>query len=83
MQIHQILVRPDQNRVTIVYMDLVGRRNSLAFDSTDNDTVQALIADCKSRVPADSQHPEKAEIEQEITDLATRIDQLKAAIGET
>jgi len=82
MQIHQILVRPDQNRVTVVYVDSAGRRNTLAFDSTNIAAVQTVIADCQARLPADTDHPDKAEIQQEIQSLEARVAQLKESIGQ-
>lgn len=83
MEIHQILVRPDQKRVTVVYVDAAGRRNTLAFDSTGNAAVQTLVADCQSRLPDDTEHPDKPQIEKEIQDLETRITQLRESIGQT
>ena len=81
MQIHQILVRPSDNTVIILYEDTVGNRNSIVVDSKDIAAVSALVADCQSRLPSDANHPAKAEIQREITELQSRITQLKTAIG--
>ena len=81
MQIHQILVRPADNTVIILYVDVVGNRNSITFDSTGNATVNALIADSQQRLPPDNANPARAEIQQEIANLETRLTQLKSAIG--
>jgi hypothetical protein len=83
MQIHQILVRPQGNTVIIVFVDPVGRRNTMVFDSTGNATVQALIDECQQRLPPDEEHPDKSEIEQEIAELEYRLTQLKQSIGVT
>ena len=83
MQIHQILVRPRDNTVVVLYEDTVGNRNSIVVDSTGNATVNALVADCQARLPSDANHPAKAEIQREITELTNRITQLKTAIGAT
>lgn len=82
MQIHQILVRPSDNSVIILYEDTVGNRNSIVVDSSGNATVNALVADCQSRLPSDANHPAKVEIQREITELQSRISQLKTAIGQ-
>jgi hypothetical protein len=82
MQIHQILVRPSDNTVVVLYVDLVGRRNSVVIDSTGNATVASLVTDCQRRLPADDQNPAKAEVEQEITELQYRLQMLKQSIGQ-
>ena len=82
MQIHQILVRPSDHSVIILYEDTVGNRNSIVVDSSGNATVNALVEDCQSRLPSDANHPAKAEIQREVTELEKRIAQLKTAIGE-
>ena len=81
MQIHQILVRPVDNSVIILFVDVVGNRNSVVFDSTGNTTVDALVSFCQQRLPPDSANPAKAEIQQEIVNLENRLTQLKSAIG--
>jgi hypothetical protein len=81
MQIHQILVRPRENTVVILYEDAVGNRSSIVVDSTGNATVNALVADCQQRLPSDTNNPMKAEIQREIAGLETRLTQLKTAIG--
>ncbi len=81
MQIHQILVRPRDNTVVILYEDVVGNRNSIVVDSTGNGTVSALVTDCQQRLPSDVNNPAKVEIQREISALETRLTQLKTAIG--
>ena len=81
MQIHQILVRPRDNTVIILYEDAVRNRNSIVVDSTGNGTVNALVADCQQRLPSDVNNPAKTEIQREIAGLESRIAQLKTAIG--
>jgi hypothetical protein len=46
MQIHQILVRPQNNTVVILHDDAVGSRHSVIVDSSGNATVSALVAYC-------------------------------------
>ena len=82
MQIHQILVRPDDKKMIILYMDLVGRRNSIVSDTTNNAVVQQLITQCKAQLPADANNPAKNEIQQEISELEYRLGKLKESIGE-
>jgi len=82
MQIHQILIRPEAHTVIILYMDVVGRRHSLVFDSSDNALVGQLIDQCKAKLPADTYEPVKEQVHQEITELEYRLQQLKASIGE-
>ena len=81
MQIHQILVRPDDKKMIILYMDLVGRRNSIVSDTTNNAVVQQLITQCKAQLPSDAQNPAKDEIQQEISELEFRLGKLKESIG--
>jgi hypothetical protein len=83
MHIHQILVRPRDNTVVVLYEDAVGNRNSIVVDSTGNATVSALVADCQQRLPSDSANPAKTQIQQEIANLEGRLTQLKSAIGVT
>ena len=81
MQIHQILTRPSDNTVIVLYMDAVGNRNSLSFDIAGNAAVAAFVAECQQRLPADNANPAKPEILQEINNLQARIAELKTAIG--
>ena len=83
MQIHQILVRPRDNTVIILYEDVVGRRNSIVFDSSGNAHVEALVTECIQKLPPEEDNPAKSEIEQEITELEYRLSQLKQSIGTT
>ncbi len=81
MQIHQILIRPRDNTVVVLYEDAVGNRNSVVFDSSGNATINALVADCQQKLPSDANNPAKAEIQREIAGLESRLAQLKTAIG--
>ena len=81
MQVHQILIRPTENTVIILYHDLAGGRQSLAFDSAGNATIQAVVTLCQQRLPADADNPAKEEIQQEISSLEVRLRQLKQSIG--
>jgi hypothetical protein len=83
MQIHQILIRPRDHTVIVLFEDLVGRRESLFFDSTGNPKVEALLAECQQKLPPDSEHPAKQEIETQIGELQYRLSQLKKSIGES
>ena len=83
MQIHQILVRPRENTVVILYDDAVGSRHSVIVDSSGNATVSALVAFCEQRLPADNSDPAKARIQQEIAELESRLTDLRNAIGAT
>ncbi len=82
MQIQQILIRPETNKTIIQYVDLVGRRNNIAVDSTNDSVVQQLIQQCTARLPADENNPAKDQVQQEISELEYRITQLKQSIGE-
>jgi hypothetical protein len=81
MQIHQILVRPDDKKMIILYLDVVGRRNSIVSDTTNNTVVDQLITQCKTQLPSDAANPAKDEIQQEISELEYRLGKLKQAIG--
>lgn len=81
MQIHQILIRPESGQVIVLYLDQVGNRNNLTFDIEGNAKVQAVIEECQAKLPAEEEHPDKTEIEQEISELEYRLTQLKESIG--
>jgi hypothetical protein len=81
MQIDQILVRPAENAVVIQFSDNVGRTTTIVHPSPDSGTVESLIADCRAQLPAETDHPAKSEIEQEIAELEYRLEQLKRSIG--
>jgi hypothetical protein len=81
MQIHQILVRPEDQKMIILYLDLAGRRNSIVVDTTGNSVVEQLVTQCEAKIPPDVDNPAKPQIQQEITDLEARITKLKQSIG--
>lgn len=83
MQIHQILIRPESNTLIILYVDTVGRRNSITEDTGNSSLVQQLVQQCQSKLPPDSENPAKEEVEQEIEELEYRLTQLKQSIGVT
>ena len=81
MQVHQILVRPTDHTVIVLYDDLAGGRQSLTFDIAGNAAIQAVVTLCQQRLPSDADNPAKAEILVEIARLETRLTQLKGAIS--
>ena len=82
MQVHQVTIRPEENTVIVLYKDLAGGRQSLVFDSTGDTVVESVLALCAKKLPTDANHPAKAEIQREVTELENRIAQLKTAIGQ-
>ena len=83
MQVHQIVIRPQGNLIVLLYVDSVGRRETLVLDSSGISGVSQVISECQSRLPTDANHPAKAEIQQEISELEQRVTQLKQSIGVT
>jgi hypothetical protein len=81
MQIHQVVIRPENQTVIVLYLDSVGRRFTKTFEGGQIPAVGQLLAECQSRLPPDSEHPAKAQIEQEISELEYRLDQLRQSIG--
>jgi hypothetical protein len=82
MQIHQVLVRPHEKTVIILYVDVVGRRNSIVLDLNSMNTAQTLLAECQQKLPPDNQNPAKSQVEQEIGELEYRLSQLRQSIGQ-
>ncbi len=82
MQIHQLLVRPSENLVVVLYLDVVGRKDSVTFEIGDNQAVKSFIAECEGHLPPPSESPAKSEVEQEIAELEYRVRMLKESIGE-
>jgi hypothetical protein len=83
MQIDQILVRPQQDKVIIQFSDVAGRTTSKSKPYTGHATAQQLVAESQREVPPEEEHPAKGEIEQEIAALEYRLAQLKQSIGVT
>ncbi len=81
MQIHQIVIRPGDNTTVILYIDAAGNRNSMVIDIANDPHATALIAAAQQRLPADTENPNKPEIQKEIADLENRVMLLKQAIG--
>ena len=83
MQIHQIMIRPDAQKMIILYLDLANERHSVVVDTTGNTVVQQLVTQCQAKVPADADNPAKPQIQQEIVELESRVAKLKESIGVT
>ena len=83
MKLHQILIRPLEHTVIVLFEDVVGRKESLVFDSTGNPKVDAVVTEFQAKLPPDTQHPAKDEINQEIDELEYRLRMLKQSIGAT
>lgn len=81
MQVDQILIRPVDNEFIVQYSDNAGRTNNFTVSSSGNANVAAIIADARSRLPVEADHPDKSEIEQEIGELEYRLQMLKQSIG--
>ena len=81
MQIHQILIRPSDNILIIAYRDLVGRQYNLSLQVSDIATAADVVSQCQQRLPADEEHPAKEQVEQEISELEYRLEQLRQSIG--
>jgi hypothetical protein len=82
MQIHQILIRPREQTVIVLFEDIVGRKESLSFNSTGDSRVAAVVAECQQKLPPDSEHPAKKEIQAEISELENRVQKLRTSIGQ-
>lgn len=83
MEIHQILIRPTEHTVIMLYTDGLGHRFTKVFDSTGDATVAALISQYEQQLPPDDANPAKTEIQQEIAALEDRLTKLKESIGVT
>ena len=83
MQIHQIMIRPDAQKMIILYLDRAEERHSLVVDTAGNSVVQQLVTQCESKLPTDANNPAKPQIQQEISALEGRLAKLKQAIGVT
>ena len=83
MEIHQIVIRPQDHTVIVLFKDIVGNRNNIVFDSAGNSAVQQLVAECEQKLPSDTENQDKSDIEQEITELEYRLKQLRQSIGVT
>jgi len=81
MELHQILIRPQDHTVILLIQDLGGRKETLILDSTGNAKVDAVVAEFQQKVPPDTENPAKAEIQQEIAHLEARLTELKQSIG--
>ena len=81
MQVHQIVVRPQDGTVILLYLDNMERRFSLIFEASTLSSAAALVTECAARLPSDADHPAKGEIQKEIADLESRLAQLKETIG--
>jgi hypothetical protein len=82
MKLHQIVIRPEDHTVFVLYVDSAGLKNSFIFDSTGNVTVDKLVAECEQKLPPDAENPNKPQVLQEITALEYRLKMLKQSIGQ-
>ena len=83
MKLEHIFIKPKDSKVIIQYVDNVGRFGKIAYDYTDNASVEALVSDANQRIPAEEDRPDKSDIEQEIGELEYRLKQLRESIGIT
>jgi len=83
MELHQILIRPQEQSVIVLYVDAVGNRSSLVLEADKLPAVADLIAACRQKLPPDSQNPFREKITQEISALEQRLNQLRQAVGNT
>ena len=81
MQIHQIVIRPQENTVILLYIDQLERRYSTILDAASFHSAAAMVTECQGRLPSDADHPATGESQKEIADLEARVAQLKEAIG--
>jgi hypothetical protein len=81
MQVDQILIRPADNEWIVQYSDSAGRTNNFTVSSAGNASIAAIVADAQGRLPAEANHPDKSEVEQEIEELEYRLTMLKQSIG--
>jgi hypothetical protein len=82
MEIHQILIRPNDHKVFILYLDAAGLRNNTVFDSTGNAAIDSAVAECRQRLPSDTANPNRAQIERQIAELQSRLTTLRQSIGQ-
>lgn len=81
MQVHQVVIRPQGDSVIVLYVDQTGQRYPLNLAMGDVPAAATAVQQCQSHLPSDAEHPAKAEIQTEITELEKRITQLKQSIG--
>jgi len=81
MQVHQVVIRPHGDGVIILYVDKVGQRFSMILSMADIPAAADAVQQAQNRLPPDTDHPAKEEIETEITELEKRLTQLKESIG--
>jgi hypothetical protein len=83
MKLELIHVRPEEKQLIVEYSDLTGRMGSVVLDAANNATVSRLISEAEALVPSDANHPNKPDIQLEISQLEDRIKQLRRSIGQT
>jgi hypothetical protein len=81
MKIQQILVKPREKNVIVIYADTVGYRGQLMLDAASLPEAGQLISVCEQRLPSDAENPNKDEIEREISALEKRLTALREAVG--
>ncbi len=85
MQLDQIILRPSANLVILQHSDSAGRTGSVLIDPASLDPQQAaslaaLVDLCQKRLPPEPDKPPPSEVEQEISDLEYRLEQLRKLI---
>jgi hypothetical protein len=81
MDIHQILIRPVEKAVIVLYVDAAGNRNSMVLDDNTIPGLQAVVAACREKLPSNQASPFKDKIEREIAGLEARLSELRRAVG--
>jgi phosphoribosylformylglycinamidine (FGAM) synthase-like amidotransferase family enzyme len=71
-----------ENQWIVQYSDNAGRTNNFTVSSAGNASIAAIVADARGRLPAEADHPDKSEVEQEIEELEYRLRMLKQSIGQ-
>lgn len=82
MQLHQIVIRPQEQKSFVLYVDAVGNRGSLFIDSKDLPAVAQVIAACEAKLPPDTENPNKQRIQEEMAMLEKRLTDLRRAVGQ-
>jgi hypothetical protein len=81
MEIHQILIRPNEKAVIVLYIDAVGNRSSLVLEANAVPGVGDFVAACRAKLPSDQDNPFKDKIQKEIATLEQRLTELRKAVG--
>ena len=82
MQVHQVVIRPHDGSVLILYIDRVGERFNLALEMAEIPAAAQVVQQCQDRLPPDAEHPARSQIETEINELEKRLTQCLAVYPE-